>query len=124
MLICLQLFLCDKTLLSEDLKVDEVGVACYGRRRLIRAVSVGGRVEGQYLPALCLGFGEEIDKVVSTLAERAYSVRARNRELMGIRIPLLCVNPKFLSDVAIIISYSLLFFVPYYFTIEMLRCQH
>ena len=74
-LIFLQFFLGDKALFTEYLKVDEVGVACYGRGRLVGAVSVGGGVKGEHLPALGLSLGEKIYEVVRAFSKRANSVR-------------------------------------------------
>ena len=60
-------------------KVDQVGVACAGRERLIGRIAIAGRRKGQDLPVMLFARGEKIDEVVGIPAKAADSVWSGQR---------------------------------------------
>ena len=72
-----KLLLSKQPLGCQQLRVDKIRVTRQGRRRLIGAVAIGGRIQRQHLPAFLAGVAEEIHKIIGFRAKSADAVFSR-----------------------------------------------
>ena len=74
-----KVMLCQISEFFQRVKINEIGITCSSRKRLVGRITIAGSCQWQYLPIALFCTGEKIDKPIRLLAKGANSIRIGKR---------------------------------------------